>query len=273
MAWRQVFVALLMISQLLALTNIWPSTLQPHQTVPIQNETVQTSITTQANSNCLPPSRTDQSQVTVQPSNTYVTIPESVLPNVRNGMANVLPQPVPQSLLLHMKFVFKIRNQIQFAKCLASVSDPSSPDYGHFLNATTLQPYIPTPGEKASVLSFFTSKGFTVNEDASPIVIDLSAPVGTVQQVLGVSFAIYRSGNLTFYASNSDPKLPQNFASLAIGIVGLDNSTRNTTCFNQPSMHRSILSPGTPGRIWLVHTPFARVYRNGCKSRSCDRKR
>ena len=202
--------------------------------IPITVGSVPSAAALQTGSPCSAPSVADIISAPMQPSTTNGTVTGTVLPKIRNGTAKPLLQQPPHIFTLRMQLVFKIRNQVQFEKCLAAINDPSSPDYGHFLNATTLEPYVPTPTQKSSIMSFFTSKGFTVKEAASPLVIELSAPVKNVERAFGISIAFYKSGNVTFYATGSDPVMPKNFALLTEGILGLDNSTKIKT-LNHPS--------------------------------------
>jgi kumamolisin len=105
--------------------------------------------------------------------------------------------------------------------------EPQSPNYGNFLNATTLLPYLPTPGEKASISSFLTYAGFTITQGASPLVLQLSGTVAAAEDTFGVSLGYYQAAGQTFgssfYAINTDPSLPTAYANLVTGIIGLDN--------------------------------------------------
>jgi hypothetical protein len=125
-----------------------------------------------------------------------------------------------------MQFVFKIRNSVQFEQCLSSISNPNSPNYGRFLNATTLQPYLPTPGQKSTLARFLSAYGFNVTDGISPLVLNVAGSVDRAERIFGVHVGVYGSGNSSFYAIDSDPTLPQNLAVITTGILGLDNYTR-----------------------------------------------
>jgi uncharacterized repeat protein (TIGR02543 family) len=237
------FMAILLVSQLLAIANVSFSgvgaglvPLVPQVHPSLSNQTITT--TTSTTSNCLIPSEADLSQVTFPPSSTHANLTGTVLPQVHNRTAVRLEQPVPQTFVIHMQFVFKMRNPDQFAKCYAAIMDPTSTDYGHFLNATTLEPYVPTPGEKSSVISYLRSTGLTVTDSASPIALEISATANTVQRAFGITISFYKEGNSTYYATRSDPTLPQNVAILTQGILGLDNSTRVKTLAHPTSLLR-----------------------------------
>lgn len=154
------------------------------------------------------------------------TVLGNVVPEVRAGEV-VQNGRMPSDFTLHFELVFKLRNSDKFYECLESISDPSSPDYGNFLDAAMLQPYLPTVGQKLSVASYLLSMGMTVEDEASPLTLEVSAPVRTVESAFGVRMNLYaRNLNSGFYALDADPVMPENFASIVDGFLGLDNYTR-----------------------------------------------
>ncbi len=180
----------------------------------------------QATQACLTPSPADYATVQIRAASANGTISGHVIPDVVTRKA-VQKGRMPRDFMFHIELVFKLRNPDQFSKCLASISDPSSPDYGHFLNATTLAPYMPTPGQRASIMSHLSRMGLDVTEGASPLVLKLSGTVKAIEKAFGVTMNLYaEKANAGFYATDSDPMMPQNFASMVNGIMGLDNSTR-----------------------------------------------
>jgi kumamolisin len=109
---------------------------------------------------------------------------------------------------------------------LDAITDPTSPYYGQFLNATTLEPYLPTPGQKVSMIQYLTRHGFNVTSGPSPLVLNVVGSVSVIQRVFGLKLGIYqRNTNSSFYAADSDPTMPQNLAALVNGITGLENYT------------------------------------------------
>ena len=96
---------------------------------------------------CLSPSQADISTAQFEPAGLNVTIHGHVVPTVRSGRAH-LKGNMSISTTLHLELVLALRHADIFTQCLDSLSDPKSPNYGHFLNATTLQPYMPTPASR-----------------------------------------------------------------------------------------------------------------------------
>jgi hypothetical protein len=172
---------------------------------------------------CLTPSSAYSTAV-IQASSTEEPIPGSTLPSVRSGAALSIGS-LQSSETISLELVFSIRNRQQFEACLASIETPGSPNYRHFLNESTLAPYMPTPGEKASVVSYLTHEGFRVSDGASPLVIGLKGTAETVESTFGVRLGLFEQDSTRFYATESDPRLPQNFAAMTEGITGLDNYT------------------------------------------------
>ncbi|MGA8856054.1 MAG: S53 family peptidase [Candidatus Bathyarchaeia archaeon] len=176
-------------------------------------------------SDCSVPS-SNQMQATTQTSTTTNTkLPGAVAPAVLNHTVTMI-RSMSTSFVLHMEVVFKMQNPDKFSKCLAAISDPSSPEYGHFLNATTLAPFVENPIQKALVKAFLTAKGFNVTDGASPLVLNVLGSTGVVQNAFQVHVNFYETTkNLAFYSADTDPTLPQPITNLVQYIAGLENYT------------------------------------------------
>jgi len=172
---------------------------------------------------CLSPSKTYSTAV-VQASSIKRSISGSTLPSVQRGKALDIG-PFQSSKTISLELVFSIRNRQQFEACLASIETPGSPNYRHFMDQRTLAPYMPTPGEKASVASYLKHEGFKVSYGASPLVIGLKGTVKAVENTFGVKLGLFKQDSIRFFAAESNPSLPQNFAAMTAGITGLDNYT------------------------------------------------
>lgn len=193
---------------------------------------------------CLVHTDEDYSRALAVPSLTNSTLQNNVIPEVRANQAQVV-SPMPGDKVISLDIVLNLRNQVDFARCLDSINDPSSPNFHHFLNNTTILPYLPTPGQKLSLISYFTSHGYKVTDTPSPLMIKVSAPVSTHEMTFGIKMKIYqallRVSNYTggleqkmahfqkpqrmFYSPDSAPRLPTNIAAMISSIQGLDNYT------------------------------------------------
>ncbi len=187
--------------------------------------TTTTSLERQRNNPCLTPSVADTATAQMQASSTKQTVTGHVLSNVANKRSHLLGAISNQSII-KMEMVLNVRNPTSFSACLAALNDPTSPNYGHFLNQTTLKPYLPTPGQIASISSYLTRSGFHVASGFSPLVLQLTASTAAVESTLNVKLSFYSNsttGKHKYYGVSSDPSLPSNFATLVNGIQGLDN--------------------------------------------------
>ena len=174
---------------------------------------------------CPSPIPADLSNQQISSSTSNITVPGHIVYPLKQHNA-VFRTYLPSNLQLHLELVFKIRDLGQFQQCLKAINDPSSPYYEKFLNATTLEPFLPTPGQRASVIALLQRSGFTVSPGFSPLVLNLNADVKKIQAIFQLRLGLYRTANTTFFASNIDPQLPSNIAPEVSGILGLDNYTK-----------------------------------------------
>ena len=187
--------------------------------------TTTTSLERQANNPCLTPTVADTATAQMQASSTKQPVSGHVLSNVAKKRAHLLGAISNQSII-RMEMVLNVRNPTSFNACLASLNDPTSPNYGHYLNQTTLKPYLPTPGQVASITSYLSRSGFHVASGFSPLVLQLTATTAVVESTLNVKLNLYSnntSGKHSYYGVSMNPSLPNNFATLVNGIQGLDN--------------------------------------------------
>jgi len=174
---------------------------------------------------CLSPTPSDSSRQQINLGVERGAVSGSVAPVVMKHQA-AYKGDFASNTILNLEFVFKIRNRDAFEACLGSVENPASPEFRNFLNAATLQPYMPTPGARDSVKAFFQNYGFTVTDAASPLVLRLTGSAQQAANVFNVNFGVFsQDKNGTFYSATSDPTLPQNLAGLALAVLGLDNYT------------------------------------------------
>ena len=193
---------------------------------------------------CIAPTLEDYTTSSMSPSQTNTTLQNGIIPQVQNNHAQFI-SPVSQDKVISIHIVLHLRHQDQFTKCLDSINDPKSPNYRHFLNDTTIMPYLPTYSERSSVVSYLAEHGFQVENSSSKLVLKVSAPIRVIENTLGVQMKVYQmpvpSGidhgtNVQkfahtfkyggfFYATDSMPHLPSNFAVLVDSIQGLDNYT------------------------------------------------
>jgi subtilase family serine protease len=139
---------------------------------------------------CPSPGPADISNQQITAATSNETLPGHVVFPIKQRTA-LFRGYLPANLQLQLELVFKIRNSDQFQQCLNAINDPSSPYYENFLNATTLEPFLPTSGQKASVTQIFQQNGFTVTPGASPLVLNLNGNVKGSRSAFGLPLALY----------------------------------------------------------------------------------
>ncbi|MQL56102.1 protease pro-enzyme activation domain-containing protein [Acidianus ambivalens] len=86
-------------------------------------------------------------------------------------------------------------------------SNPSSPLYHHFLTKTQIQQFLPTE-KYEEVLNQLKADGFKIILTTLDSVIVAEGTVSQIHQYLGLNFAVYTNGTLTFYESYGTPTIP-----------------------------------------------------------------
>jgi subtilase family serine protease len=109
--------------------------------------------------------------------------------------------PAPQSLLVLVTLALPLRNLGALDTLVAQVSDPSSPQYRHFLTpAQAKQEFLPTDAYD-SLLRYVESSGFTVETTALDSVIVAQGTVGQVESAFHSGVSLFSNGSSSYYVS------------------------------------------------------------------------
>ncbi len=125
-----------------------------------------------------------------------------------------------------------------------NVSNPSDPSYRHFVSSTSFkQNFSPSDDEVNLVKQFLIDNGFTIkNVFSNNLVIQVQAPIGTVERTFNVTINQYQHGNKTFFANYQDPQVPANISSLILAITGMTTFSNFTNNKAQSSNYESARS-------------------------------
>ena len=125
-----------------------------------------------------------------------------------------------------------LRNPAALDRFIASVSDPSSRAYGHYLSPTQFAAlYGPTPAQVDQLVQHLRTSGLTVmSVTPNRTIVDASGPVRAVETAFGVTISDWHDAaqNRDFYGNDSQPLLPSSLAPFVVGIAGLNNHYRAT---------------------------------------------
>ena len=118
-----------------------------------------------------------------------------------------------------------LRNQDELTSLLASLNDPSSPDYHRFLTAQQFTDrFSPTVEDYQAVVDFVTANGFTVTDrPANRLIVPIHGSVMQIERTFNLSMNIYQhpTENRPFFSPDREPTL--NLTVPVKHIAGLDN--------------------------------------------------
>lgn len=107
---------------------------------------------------------------------------------------------------------------------LASVSDPKSPSYRHFLSTAAFEArFSPTAASVQAVTSWLRSQGVTV-DGVTPdrMTVQATASAAVVARVFGTSLGEYRVNGQTLRMASSALSVPASLAHIVLGVEGID---------------------------------------------------
>jgi kumamolisin len=152
------------------------------------------------------------SQASVQPSGALST-----------PLAGVTPTgAVPDGQQIHLNIALSL-NQAQLDACVASIYDPSSPNYQHYLSPQDIAAkFAPSAAQIQSLTSYLTSNGLTVSQTyATNASLSVDGPVSAINKAFNITLDQYQVGGRQVYAPNQAPSLPSNIQDFISNIIGL----------------------------------------------------
>jgi len=110
-------------------------------------------------------------------------------------------------------------------KFLEELHTIGSPNFMRFL---TLDDWIarfsPSKQNEEAVVNWARSQGFTVTQRyRNRLLVDVDAPVATIQQALGLNINSYALGTKSYFANDRDPVLPPSMAGIIHSVAGLNS--------------------------------------------------
>jgi len=161
-------------------------------------------------------------QATTEPR---VRLNGNVVPLVK--IAHVLGSTDPNKQL-QLSISLKLRNEAELDMTLTAISDPSSPDYQHYITAEQFkQQYAPMDAQVKQVVAFLQSQGFTIKSiAANNTIINATGTVAQAEQAFSVQINNYQFKSLSFYANSDEPSVPASLSAIILSIGGLDNAAK-----------------------------------------------
>jgi subtilase family serine protease len=135
--------------------------------------------------------------------------------------------------VLHLVLSLPLRNTAELDRLLASIDDPASPEFRHYLNVEEFAArFGPEPADYQAVANFLAAKGLTVTHlTTNRMLIDFDAKVADVERVFNVKMGLYKhpTENRLFISPDRAPTLDLTVP--VQQIIGLDDFVLPTRKF------------------------------------------
>jgi len=135
---------------------------------------------------------------------------------------------------------------------LRELQDKNSPQFHKFLSQEEWNArFAPSREDEQAVVDWAKSQGLTVTQRyPNRLLVDVEAPVASIEKALNVSINHYQLGNKLFYSNDRDPSLPAHLAHIVQSVLGLNNLE---VAHHSSVTGRETLGPDyAPGPVYVV---------------------
>jgi kumamolisin len=139
------------------------------------------------------------------------------------GAANLQPSgTLPPDTLLQLTIGLATNRQA-FAKDLAAIYDPASPQYQHYLTPQELASrYGASQDTINTVTSFLSDHGFQINGVSSlRNSVSVAVTAGEIEQAFHIALSVYQMNGATVFGANTTLSIPTQLQSLVTSVIGL----------------------------------------------------
>jgi len=141
-----------------------------------------------------------------------------------------------------LTIALQLRNSDKLDNFIASLNDPSSPNYKHYLTPEEFKnQYGATDETVDNVKNFLTSKGFEVqNVSPNNAFITISGTIGQMEDTFGITINNYKNAKgEVYYSNDTAPSIPAEFSGVITDIEGLNNEGHYT----HPKINKLLTNP------------------------------
>lgn len=144
---------------------------------------------------------------------------------VKRGSAKIVA-PYSQSQTLRLVLGLQPPNpagEAQFLHDLQANKHLSA--FHHYLTASQWNArFAPSAQNEQSVVDWATSQGLTVTHRyANRLLVDVAAPVSTIEKAFGVSINTYQLNAKTFFSNDREPTIPANLSGVVHAVLGMNS--------------------------------------------------
>ena len=181
----------------------------------------------------------------------------SVVPGTRPTWAAAAHArgPAAGSQQLTVRVWLALRGAAAVRRLAGAVSNPASPDYGHYLSPAQFESrYAPSAAQVAAVARFLSAAGLKVTATSpSNRWVQASGSVSAAERAFAVRLEEYTVAGRVLRAPAGDPTVPSALAGSVLGITGLDNGPHLVRPASTPP-------PEPPPAAFVNAPPFSSPY-------------
>lgn len=168
---------------------------------------------------------------------------------VRNGRARMMGHMGNPRQMLRLAFGLVPPHLAEEEEFLQALMTPASPQFHKFLTPDQWNArFAPNATDEQAVVDWANSQGMTVTHRfANRLIVDVEAPVATIEQTLQVKINNYMLDSYVYFANEHEPAIPANLSAIVRSVGGLNNFPQM-----QPASFHETVPPGpvyNPGPV------------------------
>ncbi|GLQ91462.1 protease pro-enzyme activation domain-containing protein [Dyella acidisoli] len=169
--------------------------------------------------------------------------------------------PLEESKPLHVEVSLNLRNVDQLQSFLASVNQPGSANYHHFLTPAQFKAqYAPTNAQVQAVVAHLQTSGFR-NIKVSPnnMLVSADGSAANANAAFNANMKTFSFKGKAHYANATDVTVPQSLGSIVDGVLGLQDYAKPHVMSHRISSD-AIKTQATAGVTGHNPTDFPQIY-------------
>lgn len=180
-----------------------------------------------------------------QSANIPLPAPGQPAAAVLSGTARLIA-PYDPNQMMRIVFALQPPHLAEEKQFVQDVYTKGNPLFHQFLTqAQWIERFAPAPQDEQAVVDWAESQGFTItNRYPNRMLVNVEAPVGTIQKALKVQINSYSAGTNTFYSNDRTPSIPANL--IVQEVLGL----------NSMAMLQPMLTGGHASQPAYIPGPF-----------------
>ena len=170
---------------------------------------------------------------------------------VVDGSATLV-QHYDSTKMLRLTLAVQPPHMAEEEQFLQDLRTKGSPEYRHYLSAEEwTKRFDPSEQDEQAVVDWAKSQGFTITHRfPNRLLVDVEAPVGTLEKAFSVTINTYQLGNTTFFSNDRDPEIPTSLTGVLHSVQGLNSLQRMYPA--NPNMAEPVSPDYVPGPAYTM---------------------